>query len=359
MTGTTADGGTGVADERRVSAFEETLLGQPDAVAAAVTGNLDKIRAASAMVAAARRVRLAGVGASGHAAQIGELLLRAIGVDARATHAYELTTFPTNFDPNELVIVISHRGGKSYSARALQRALQSGLKTLAITGQEATLPQPPDVVIETVPQERSSAHSASFTAALAVLTTIAARCEPRSPLATAAPTLPECLRAMQASRATAAAVAEVVAEPERRTLLLGAGGCHPIARGGALLLKETSYVVAEGNHLEDGLHGGLHGLRPGDVLVQLAPDGVTNDRQADLARVAEGLGFERWKIGGQPDGARWHTPLPDVPDVVAPIPASVPLQWLALETALRRGTNPDSFRRDDERWDRAYATIEL
>ena len=358
MTGLPSESAGGVAEERRVSALEDTILGQPEALAAAVTDNLDKLRTASAMIAAARRVRLTGVGASYHAALVGELMLRSIGIDARAMHAFELATFSTNFDPNELVVVFSHRGGKSYSARALQRASQSGMKTVVITGRDSSLTQA-DVVIETVPQERSATHSASFTAAMAVIATLSARCEPRSPLAAAAPTLPECVRAMLASRETARSVAEVVAQPGRRTLLLGAGGCHAIARGGALSLKEAAYVVAEGNHLEDGLHGGLHGLFPGDVVVQLAPDGITNERQADLSRVADTIGFERWKIGGQPDGARWHTPLPDVPDVIAPIPATVPLQWLALETALRLGSDPDAFRRDDERWDRAYAAITL
>ena len=358
MTGLPTESAGGVAEERRVSALEETILGQPEAISAAITSNLDKLRTSSAMIAAARRVRLTGVGASGHAAQVGELMLRSIGIDARAMHAFELATFSTNFDPNELVIVISHRGGKSYAAKALQRALQSGMKTIVITGQESTLTRA-DVIIATVPQERSATHTASFTAAMAVLATLAARCEPRSPLAAAAPTLPECLRAMLPSREIAREVAEIVAQPGRRTLLLGAGGCHAIARGGALALKEAAYVVAEGNHLEDGLHGGLHGQQAGDVLIQLAPDGVTNERQADLARVADGVGLDRWKIGGQPDGARWHTALPDVPDVVAPVPAAIPLQWLALETALRLGTDPDSFRRDDERWDRAYAAISL
>lgn len=356
MTGSRLDAGAGVVEESRPSALEETILGQPEAVSRAIAGNLDKIRAASAVVAAARRVRLCGVGVSGYAAQVGELMLRSIGVDARANHAFELTVYPTNFDPGELLIVFSHRGETTFARRALGRALQSGLKTIAITGQGSPL-SGAEVTIETVEQERSATHSASFTAALAVLSAVAARCEPRSALATALPGLPDSLRAMLPSRDAARDVAEVIAAPDRRTLILGAGGCCPVALAGALTIKAAAYLAVEGAQLEEALHGALHSLRDDDIVIQLAPEGPADERQADVAQVVDALGFPRWKIGGQPDGSRWHTPLPDVPDIIAPISAAIPLQWLALECALRAGTDPDSFHRDDPRWDQAFANV--
>jgi glutamine---fructose-6-phosphate transaminase (isomerizing) len=343
--------GSGVAQEPRVSALEETIATQPEAISEAITSNFDNIRSAAALIAAARRVRLSGVGASGHA-------LRSIGVDARTTHAFDLATYPTNFDPGDLLIVISHRGGKTFSARALQRAVHAGLKSVAIIGKGGAM-SGADVTIETVPLERSSTHTASFTAAMAVLAAMTARCEPRSPLAPAVAGLQESVRAMLASRDTAREVADVMCQPERRTLITGAYGNHAVARGGALSVKESAYLVVEGNHLEDALHGGMLGLNPGDVLVQIAPEGPSDDRQADIAVVADAIGLERWKIGGARDGARWYSALPDVPEMVTPILATIPLQWLALECALARGTNPDVFRRDDPRYEKAFSSIAL
>jgi len=69
--------------------------------------------------------------------------------------------------------------------------------------------------------------------------------------------------------------------------------------------------------------------------------------------------FERVKLGGAADAARWHVPLANVPEVLAPVLAAVPLHWLALECALAVGADPDHFRRDDPRWDRAYAGLEM
>ncbi|HUG14540.1 MAG TPA: SIS domain-containing protein [Thermomicrobiales bacterium] len=346
------------ATRQRITALEETIESQPAAISEAIASNFETIRAAATLVAAARRVRLCGVGASWHAAMVGEHMLRSIGVDARVTHAFDLATYPTSFDPGELLIVISHRGGKTYSARALQRAAHAGLKTAAIVGRGGSL-SGADATIETVDLERSSTHTASFTASMAVLAAIAARCEPRSSMAPAVASLQESVRTMLATRDTASEVAGVMTETDRRTLITGVYGNHAIARGGALAVKETAYLVVEGNHLEDGLHGGILGLNPGDVLIQLAPEGPADDRQADLAVVANAIGLQRWKIGGAPDGARWHSTLPSAPEIISPILTTIPLQWLALECALQRGTNPDVFRRDDERFDAAFSSISL
>jgi len=266
--------------------MEETILGQPEAVSRAISGNLDKLRDASRLVAAARRVRLCGVGASGYAAEIGAQLLRAIGMDARADNSFDLAVYPTSFDPGDLLIVFSHRGDNAHTLQALRRALISGLKTIGITGQGSAL-RGPEVIIETVPLERSSTHTAAFTSAVAIMATIAARVEPRSTLTAALPGLPDHLREMLASRAMIGAVAAELVQPERRALIVGAGAGHALARAGALALKEASYVPAEANHIEDALHGGLHGLRSGDILIQIAPGGRADARQADLAGVAD------------------------------------------------------------------------
>jgi glucosamine--fructose-6-phosphate aminotransferase (isomerizing) len=315
------------------AAMEAAILGQPESVAKAITDNLDTIRTASALVAGARHVRLCGVGASGCAAELGATLLRAIGMDARTSNAFDLAVYPTHFDPAELLIAISHRGDNTHVKRALRRALMSGLKTIGVTGQDSAL-RGPEIVIATVPRERSSTHTVSLTAAMAVLATLAARVEPRSTLAAALPGLPDALRGMLPSRVMMGEVAEVIARPERRALLVGAAGALAVARAAALALKEAAQLAIECQHLEDALHGGLHGLRPGDVVIQVAPDGPSSARHADLARVCDALGIQRVVIGGQPHGARWFVALPpNAPELFALLPAVVPLHWLALECA--------------------------
>lgn len=358
MSGMTSSAGGDVVQRTSPSELERTISSQPEAVSQAITTNIDKLRAAMAIVAGARRVRLTGTGASFHAAQVGEHMLRAIGVNASATNAFDLAIYPTGFEPGDALIVVSHGGTTRYSIQALRRARQSGLQTIVITGTGAAEVEA-DVSIGTVAQETSGTPSASTTAAMAVIAAIAARFEPHSDLASAVPTIPESVRSMLPSRQTALQVAEVVAQPQRRTIIAGTGGLDPVAHLGALLLKIAAHQPIEGMHIEDVIHGGLHALHPEDVIIQLAADGPADQRHNELVTLAQTIGIRRWKIGGTDDQATWHTPVPRLPEVIIPVMAAVPLQWLTVEVARARGTNPDSFRRDDPLFDRAFALIEL
>ena len=50
--------------------------------------------------------------------------------------------------------------------------------------------------------------------------------------------------------------------------------------------------------------------------------------------------------------------LPDVPEVLSPLPAVVPLQLFSYFLAVGRGSNPDLLRRDDERYRAARGQYE-
>jgi glucosamine--fructose-6-phosphate aminotransferase (isomerizing) len=347
--------GPSIAGEPQVSALERVIAGQPEVISRAITANFESIRAAAVQIAGARRVRICGVGMSAEAARVGEHLLRSVGVDARAANAYDLATYPPNFDPGDLVVVIAHREGRAFASRVVLRAVQAGLSTVALVGEGGSISSA-GVTVETVPQDGAATSTTAFTAGVAALAAACARFEPRSPLASAVPAYREMARAMLASREVAIEVARLIAQGSR-ALIVGAGVSYPVARAGALAMKETCYQPVEGLHLEDALQGGLLSLNPGDVLIQIAPEGASDDRQTDLARVAKMVGFERWKIGGREDGSRWHSPLPDVAEIATPILSMIPLQWLALESAIAFGINPDAARSDDPRYDDAFSTV--
>jgi glucosamine 6-phosphate synthetase-like amidotransferase/phosphosugar isomerase protein len=323
--------------------LEAAIAGQPDAISQAITANFDGIRDAAVLVAGARRVRLCGVGISAVTAQVAEQILRTIGIDARSAHAFDTATYPTSFDPGDLLITFAHRGTNAYTARVLQRAIHAGLKTVVISDQPDGM-RGADARIDTT-RGRADAPAAPFTAALATLAAIAARTEPQSRLATAVASLPEMARAMLATHETATAVADYASGPDRRTLIVGAGGNAGAARAGALLVKTLAHVTCEGMHLEDAIHGGLLAHRPDDLLIQLAPTGAADDRQADLAVVSNSIGFPRWTIGARHDGSRWFTQLPETVEALTPILTAIPLQWFALEATRAAGVSIDDTTR--------------
>ena len=51
--------------------------------------------------------------------------------------------------------------------------------------------------------------------------------------------------------------------------------------------------------------------------------------------------------------------MPELPELLYPILAVVPVQMLAHQMAVERGANPDRFRRDDPRYATALSTLTL
>ena len=68
-----------------------------------------------------------------------------------------------------------------------------------------------------------------------------------------------------------------------------------------------------------------------------------------------------WLIGQPAGGAPRATvfELPELPELLSPILAVVPVQVLAQQMAVERGANPDRFRKDDPRYDAALSSLNL
>src|SRR6266516_5501591 len=80
------------------------------------------------------RIFVSGIGTSFHAATVGEYLLRFVGTDAWAIRSFEFVHYPRPLRSDDGVIVVSHRGSKLHGIGALQRAVESGVATVWITG---------------------------------------------------------------------------------------------------------------------------------------------------------------------------------------------------------------------------------
>ena len=82
------------------------------------------------------RVHLVGIGTSWHAALVGEHLLCTVGGlgNVRAWNSFEFNAYRPELGARDLVIVLSHRGTKRYSALALATARSAGAVTAVVTG---------------------------------------------------------------------------------------------------------------------------------------------------------------------------------------------------------------------------------
>lgn len=355
------------------SALYDTIETQPAVVRAGLEGWGEAAARAAKTLVGARRVYLAGTGTSSHAAIVGEYLLRLAGLEATATTNFDFVSYPRPLGPDDALIAISHRGSKRYGNRAIARAHAAGARIIGITGQDSPM-EGADVVIATAPQEKSATHTASYTANLAALALIAVAAGERTgadvaPLRAALLGVPAAIETLLGHEDAVRAVAEVLAT-RRRLVLAGAGPNTATAREGALKIKESSYLAAEGFELETALHGALQAVEEGDVAVVIAAEGPATERTADLVRALDLIGARLLLVAderalaslpapGDLSTTPTVVPFAPVPEVLSPILAVVPLQLLAALTAALVGTDADSFRADDPTYKRVNASYEL
>src|SRR6266496_6037698 len=328
-------------------------------------------------LAGARRILLAGIGTSFHAAVVGEYLLRRAGADAWAVRSFEFVSYPQALQTGDAVIVISHRGSKLHGIKAVEQATGARVFTAGITG-KGTKMQGADATLETVEQELSSTHSISYTGALTRLGQIAARLAKLNGLAEQARRLeqgllqiPVLMENILAREDEIRQVAQEAVKQQRRIYFVGAGPNAASAPEGALKAKEAAYVTAEGFELEQAIHGPQVAFETEDLLIPLSVRGAAQERIRDFLLALSEIGSRTWLLGEAPDAetaklfqrANWSRfALADSVDVIeelTPLLAAVPVQLLADFLATASGTDADSFRNDQEVYRRAGERFQI
>jgi glucosamine--fructose-6-phosphate aminotransferase (isomerizing) len=356
-----------MTDERRTGHpfhMYDAIFAQPEAFSRVLEKNGLAVDGFAAGAASCERLFLVGIGTSYHAARVGEHLLREYGggLDVRTIHSFDFALYGPDLAPGDCVVALSHRGTKRYTARALQRALESGCRTALVSGEGGSPSVRTEAVFRTVAQERSAAHTVSYTAAICVLAHLAGRVGYRR---TGSETLPEVVLRDELPAALGAALGaeervEALAREHltrRRIWALGGGPSAVTAEEVALKIKETSYQQAEGMSTETMLHGPFQCVEADDLFVLIAPAGAAQERTLEVAELVAEVGGSCLVVGdGTLDPSQVTAELVAVPEVPEPFSALtclLPLQLFAYHLALGRGTNPDNFRVDDPRFARA------
>jgi glucosamine--fructose-6-phosphate aminotransferase (isomerizing) len=132
-------------------------------------------------------------------------------------------------------------------------------------------------------------------------------------------------------------------------MYLGRGMHYPVAREGALKLKEISYVHAEGYPAGEMKHGPIALIDESMPTVVVAPrDGVYDKMISQIEQVKARNGTV---LAVANDGDEYISskadhllPIPACPELIAPILAVMPLQVFAYEMAVKRGADVDQPR---------------
>jgi glucosamine--fructose-6-phosphate aminotransferase (isomerizing) len=344
--------------------MHDAILAQPEAFVQVVERNEAKVDEFASRIASCKRIFLAGIGTSHHATLVGEHLMRAYGgaPDVRAVHSFDLALYGPELRPDDCLVAVSHRGAKRYTALALEKARDRGCPTALITGEGGGGEGRAGAVFRTVAQEKSPAHTVSYTSAVAVLALLAGRLGHHRSGSTTLPDeivreeIPQTMRAALGTEEQVEALARGHVG-RRRIWLLGGGPSAVTAAETALKIKETSYLQAEGMPTETMLHGPFQCVEADDLFVLIAPSGAARERTLEVAELVEEVGAAYVVVGDETTETRPSAAgvvrIPGVPEPFSALSCLVPLQLYSYHLALARGTNPDSFRVDDPRFARA------
>ncbi|MSQ07000.1 MAG: SIS domain-containing protein [Dehalococcoidia bacterium] len=344
--------------------MHDAILRQPQAVREMLHRHDAGVQELAATLASKRSVHLVGIGTSWHAALVGHHWFQQLAPgapQAHAWHSFEFCAYPPPLGRDDAVIVISHRGTKTYSFQALELSKSRSAYTVAITATNAgPRIQEADVHLTTVEQERSAAFTVSYTAALTVLALLALSLGQRAGDSGMAQRLRKELNAAPGAMEQVLAGEQVIRQTaqrfqgSRRFISVGWGPNTASAYEVALKIKETSAVDSEGIQVEQLLHGPFCSVDAACLLTLIAPPGPGSGRAGDIAKAAAAAGAPVWGLVQQGDTqlaglCTESFALSPLPEIWSPLLYLIPLQLFTYHLAIAKGAHPDLFQQNNPR----------
>ena len=159
--------------------------------------------------------------------------------------------------------------------------------------------------------------------------------------------LPDSLDAVMKLEPSIVKMAEHFDQKEH-ALFLGRGIHYPIAMEGALKLKEISYIHAEAYPAGELKHGPLALIDSEMPVIAVAPNDDLLEKLKSNLQEVKARGGELYVFGhsheSHEDTVTKFIELPEIPELIAPIIYTIPLQLLSYHVAILKGTDIDQPR---------------
>jgi glucosamine--fructose-6-phosphate aminotransferase (isomerizing) len=347
--------------------MEKEIYEQPEAILNTIDGRvgaedvLDNIFGLNSneLFSKVERIQIAACGTSLHAGRVAANWLSSIaGLPCQIDYASEYRYRNPHVDKNSLFITISQSGETADTLAALSYAKeQEYLATVGICNvPTSTLARESDFVLFTnAGPEIGVASTKAFTTQLAgllLLTLSLAKARGLNPklrtrVVEALRTLPEVIREALKLKDQIIEMAPGVASKDN-SLFLGRGIFYPVAKEGALKLKEISYIHAEAYPAGELKHGPLALIDEDMPVIALAPESEIAEKLISNLEEVKARGGKLYVFADP--SVRMDVKagrliyLPKCDFFLTPIVYTIPLQILAYEVALLRGTDIDQPR---------------
>ena len=349
--------------------MEKEIFEQPQVIEATLQGRLsDRHVLEASFGLEARRifsetegVHIVACGTSFHAGLVARHWLEEwANIPCRVEIASEYRYRNVYVHPNSLFVTISQSGETADTLAALRKSKELGyLASLAICNvPNSSLVRESDFAFMThAGPEIGVASTKAFTTQLVALQILAIALgrhhqiseEQEVQLVQALHRLPELVeRVLKEKDAEIEQTFEVFTD-KSNVLFLGRGVHWPTAMEGALKLKEISYIHAEAYAAGELKHGPLALVDDKIPVIAVAPtDDLLDKLKSNLQEVRARGGmlyvFADEDAGFHDEDGITVIQMPKVPDSLAPMIYTIPLQLLAYHVALMKGTDVDQPR---------------
>ena len=347
--------------------MEKEIYEQPDALLNTIDGRisgedvLDNIfgLGSTELFKKVERIQIVACGTSLHAGRVAANWLSAIAdLPCQIDYASEYRYRNPHVDENSILITISQSGETADTLAALNYAKEK--KYLATVGicnvPTSTLARESDFVLFTnAGPEIGVASTKAFTtqlAALMLLTLSLAKARNLNPklrhrVVTALRALPEIITQTLELKDSIIEMAPTIANKDN-ALFLGRGIFYPVAKEGALKLKEISYIHAEAYPAGELKHGPLALIDENMPVIALAPESEIAEKLVSNLEEVKARGGTLYVFSDPSVSIDVKSgslvPMPKCDFLLTPIIYTIPLQILSYEVALLRGTDIDQPR---------------
>ena len=347
--------------------MEKEIYEQPEAILNTIDGRVggDDILenifglGSSEMFERVKRIQIVACGTSLHAGRVAANWFSSISeLPTQIDYASEYRYRNPHVDEDSLFVTISQSGETADTLAALRYAKEKDyLSSLCICNvPTSSLARESDYSIFTnAGPEIGVASTKAFTTQLAALMLLAlsiAKGRKKNPklrtrVVTALRSLPDTIEETLKLKETIIELAPEVASKDN-ALFLGRGIFYPIAKEGALKLKEISYIHAEAYPAGELKHGPLALIDENMPVIALAPESEIAEKLISNLEEVKARGgtlyvFSDPSISMDVKSGKLIN-MPKCDFLLTPIIYTIPLQILSYEVALLRGTDIDQPR---------------
>ena len=347
--------------------MEKEIYEQPNAILNTLDGRvggddvLENIfgEGSNDLFAKVKRIQITACGTSLHAGRVAANWFSAIaGLPTQIDYASEYRYKNPYIDKNTLLVTISQSGETADTLAALRYAKdQKYLASLAICNvPTSSLARESDFLLLTnAGPEIGVASTKAFTTqliALMLLTLSLAKASGTNPklrsrVIQALRQMPDIVEKSLELKGHIVDIASEIAQQDN-ALFLGRGMFYPIAKEGALKLKEISYIHAEAYPAGELKHGPLALIDERMPVVAIAPEHELAEKLVSNLEEVKARGGALYVFGNAKEKLSLergkYISMPECDFLLTPILYTIPLQILSYEVALIRGTDIDQPR---------------